>query len=137
VVIRDDQGKVLISAWGTIENATCAEQVEIIACSEAVKLAAKWVMKSAVLESDCPTAVNLLLTPELQRSPWAFIMRETVSMAAELPSFAVKHVKREQNNVAHELGQMARRLSHSAVWHNQAPVCVEHSIAQDCTPTSE
>jgi hypothetical protein len=56
-------------------------------------------------------------------------------VAIELPSISFKHVKREQNSVAHELAQLARRLSHSAVWHNRVPVCVEHLITQDCNPS--
>jgi hypothetical protein len=65
-VIRDEQGQVLLSAWGIIDNASSAEQVELVACNEGVKLAARWVPRPAILESDCPTAVNLILKPILK-----------------------------------------------------------------------
>ncbi|KAF8668901.1 hypothetical protein HU200_052106 [Digitaria exilis] len=64
--------------------------------------------------------------------------REGVKLAAEwvprlaILEFVFSHVKREQNRVAHELAQIARRLSHCAVWRNRAPVCVEQLVAHDC-----
>jgi ribonuclease HI len=108
VVIRDEQGQVLLSAWGIIDNASSAEQVELVGCNEGVKLAARWVPRPAILESDCLTAMNLILKPNSQRSPWAFIVRELAAVAIELPSISFKHVKREQNSVAHELAQLAQ-----------------------------
>jgi hypothetical protein len=40
VVMRDEKGDVLLSAWGTTKHAASAEEVELIACREGVKLAA-------------------------------------------------------------------------------------------------
>jgi ribonuclease HI len=96
VVIHDEQWQVLLSAWGIIDNASSAEQVELVACNEGVKLAARWVPRPAILESDCLTAVNLILKPNSQRSPWAFVVTELAAGAIELPSISFKHVKRAE-----------------------------------------
>ncbi|KAF8750193.1 hypothetical protein HU200_012446 [Digitaria exilis] len=45
-----------------------AEEVELIACREGVKLAAGWVPRPAILESDCLVAINFLRRPGDQRS---------------------------------------------------------------------
>jgi hypothetical protein len=58
---------VLLSAWGIIDNASSAEQVELVACNEGVKLAARWVPRPAILESDCLTAVNLILKAKFSK----------------------------------------------------------------------
>jgi ribonuclease HI len=42
VIIRNDRGAVILSAWGVIRDAASAEETEIIACIEGVKLAARW-----------------------------------------------------------------------------------------------
>ena len=39
VVIRDDAGKVLLSAWRVVDNASNAEEVEILVCKEGLALA--------------------------------------------------------------------------------------------------
>ena len=41
---------------------------------------------------------------------------------------------REQNKVAHELAQLARRNVHSAVWRDQALVCVHDLLKNDFIP---
>jgi hypothetical protein len=105
VVIRDEKGNALLSAWEVINNAASAEEV---------KLALMWSPKPTILESDCSTAIKLLVKPDDQRSPSVFIVRNTIQVAEGLPSIVFKHVKREQNSVAHELAQLSRRLSHSA-----------------------
>nr|CAB3455114.1 unnamed protein product [Digitaria exilis] len=132
VVIRDDKGDVLLSAWGMVHYAASTEEVELIACREGVKLAAEWVPRLAILESDCLVAINFLRRPSDQRSQSVFTIKETVLASEKLPSVVFSHVKREQNRVAHELAQIARRLSHCAVWRNRAPVCVEQLVAHDC-----
>jgi len=55
--------------------------------------------------------------------------------AGKLPRVEFRHVSRMQNQVAHELAQMAKRLRHSAVWRERVPVCVEHVVAQDVNPS--
>lgn len=59
VVIRDSEGKVL-SAWRHVDRAESAEEVEAMACKEAVELAAGWIRMPIVLESDCVNVVNAL-----------------------------------------------------------------------------
>lgn len=136
VVIRNEKGDVLLSAWGLIRHASNAEEVELLACKEGVLLASRW-SKPTILESDCLTAIKLLQRPENQRSQAAFIIKEAIQAASSLPVIVFKHAKREQNVVAHELAQLARRLSHSAVWYDRVPVCVEHVIARDCVNIHE
>ena len=53
VVIRDDAGKVLLSAWRVVDNTSNAEEVEILACKEGLALAVEWTPCRATLESDC------------------------------------------------------------------------------------
>jgi hypothetical protein len=137
VVIRNDKGVVILSAWGVISNAASEEEVELLACQEGVRLARQWANKHGILEFDCITAIKILQTPHAQRSLLAFTIKATCSEALLLPSIEARHVKREQSCVAHELAQLVRRLSHSAMWRDRLPTCVEHLIAQDCSSPVE
>jgi ribonuclease HI len=137
VVIRNESGRVILSAWGEIRDAVSAEETEHVACREGVKLAAQWSLLLTILESDCSTVINFLMSPDVQRSQSAFTISETRQAAEGLPSIKFKHVGREQNRVAHELAQLGRRLSHNAVWNDRGPVCVEQLVAQECNHVFE
>ena len=105
VVVRDENAEVRLSAWGVLHNASSAEEVELMACREGLKLVERWAPQPAILESDCLTAINLLSKPGAQMSPSTFIIKETVEIARRLPAVSFNHVKREKNSVAHELAQ--------------------------------
>lgn len=117
---------------GVISNAAIADEVELLACQEGVRLVRQWANKPVILESECMTVIKLLQTPQAQRSPSTFIIKATCREASLLPLIEFRHIKREQNSVAHELPQLARRLSHSAIWRDRFPNCVEHLIVKNC-----
>jgi ribonuclease HI len=110
VVIRNASGAVLLSAWQAIHNAASAEEVELLACKEGLLRAAEF-PRPAMLESDCLTAITALTNQRGHRSASAFLLKETIRASSSLPSVEFKHVKREKNCVAHELAQLARRLT--------------------------
>ena len=84
-----------------------------------------------LLSSQTAQVIKYLACPDTQRSPSTFIIFATLEEAGKLPKVTFCHVSREQNHVAHELVQMAKRLRHSSVWRACAPVCVEQTVAQD------
>ncbi|CAN6177270.1 unnamed protein product [Urochloa humidicola] len=137
VIIRDHQGRTLLTAWKFIPAAADAEEMEALACWEGIKLAAEWTRNKAVLETDCSSLVSLLGRDTAHRSRLKFVLDETVEVGRDLPEWTVVHTRRERNRVAHELAQLARRTTHCAVWSFNAPICVEHIIAQECTPIPE
>ncbi|KAF8654443.1 hypothetical protein HU200_061628 [Digitaria exilis] len=79
-----------------MHHCASAEEVEALACREGVRLAAEWVRRPTILESDCSNVIAAL-------RPQPKICE-------------VKSVRRECNRVPHELAQLAKRTVHSAVW---------------------
>lgn len=130
VVARD--GSILLTSWRYLPCLSSAEEVEILACCEGLCLAAEWVRHPMVLEPNCSATVDILNHPNNHRSRFQFLAYEALKFAGQVQSFAVRHVKREQNAVAYELAQLAKHLQHSAVWPESFPTCVERLIAQDC-----
>jgi hypothetical protein len=49
----------------------------------------------------------------------------------------VKYTRREQNSVAHELAQLAKRTLNTELWHGRFPMCLERLIAQECNDFTE
>jgi len=102
-----------------------------MAAREGLALAADWAPYPAIVESDCAAVIKYLIHPSSQRSSSMFIIRDALEEAGKLPGTEFRHVGREQNGVAHELAQMAKRLRHCAVWRERVPACVEQVVAQD------
>lgn len=128
---------MILSSWRSIPNGDDPEEVEAWACHEGVKLAVEWIHKAAVLETDCASLVYMLLHPKDHQSKLMFILSEVLEMTLHLPGFRICRTKREQNGVAYELAQLAKRLNHCAVWRDQAPFCIEYLVAQECSEPSE
>ncbi|XP_037465182.1 uncharacterized protein LOC119337164 isoform X2 [Triticum dicoccoides] len=131
IVVRDHQGAIVLTSWSWIKQATGPEQVESVACREGLRLAAEWTRLPIVLESGCLSIVNCLKSSEVPYPEDAFILREAQHFREVLPELDYCHGRREQNMVAHELAQLAKRTKHSAVWHRVAPTCVVKLVAHD------
>ena len=104
--------------------------MEALACREGMQLAVEWCPSKVILESDCNYVVGLLRHGKS-------LLEETREAGNMLPEWTTVHVRRERNRAAHELAQLAKRTTHSAVWRFTAPIYVEQIIAQECNFISE
>ena len=95
-------------------------------------MAAEWFRMPIVLESDCVMVIHYLKKWRTLKPACFSTIQEAVRTAESLPDLELCHVKRERNGVANELAHLAKRLNHSAVWHDCFPRCVEQIIAHDC-----
>ncbi|GJN25401.1 hypothetical protein PR202_gb13223 [Eleusine coracana subsp. coracana] len=132
VIIRDSTGKVLLSAWRVFFEGDSAEEVEARACQEGIDMAAEWIRGQVILESDCATVIQALKNKEPNRSALFFILGDILESCKSSPEVKFQAIRREQNCAAHELAQLAKHTTHTAMWCAQAPRCIEHLIAQDC-----
>jgi hypothetical protein len=60
IVIRDRNGRVLLSAWRTWEHMASAEEAEAVTWLEGIRLAVEWVRMPLVIESDCIELIKAL-----------------------------------------------------------------------------
>ena len=49
IIIRDDEGGILLTAWKYIIDACDAEEVEALACKKGLKLAVEWCKQSLIV----------------------------------------------------------------------------------------
>ncbi|CAN6302143.1 unnamed protein product [Urochloa humidicola] len=136
MVIRDHTGKVLVSSWKHGLRCVSVEDAEAAACLEGIQLLSKWFRGPTVIDSDCHNVVSALKSKSDNRASFANMVKEIKSCLSVFPEVEVCKVGRECNRVAHELAQLAKRCMHSAVWRDQAPVCVHELLRNDCKPLS-
>ena len=60
IVIRDDRGSVLLTAWKFIDRGQDAEEIEALACAEGLLPAKEWCLNRTVLETDCSSMARAL-----------------------------------------------------------------------------
>ncbi|GJN10368.1 hypothetical protein PR202_ga28456 [Eleusine coracana subsp. coracana] len=137
VIIRDKRGAVILTAWRVIFQAASAEEVETLACTEGLNMATEWVRDRVVLESDCSELVRALERKGTPRSNLCFQLDEIRRLCNRLPGVEFRAIRREQNCVAHELAQLAKRTTHTAMWRARSPCCIEQLVAQECNLCSE
>ncbi len=124
VIIRDSAGLPLLSSWRTVTRVCSAEEVELLACNEGLKLALEWIRMPDILESDCVTAINMLSVKSSDKSRWHALITEVKGMMCLLQDVKLRKVGRGCNMVDHELAQLARRLNSCAVWRFDAALCI-------------
>lgn len=130
VIIRDHQGQVLLTAWRVLFHCRDAEEAEAAACLDGILLAGRWPDKPVLLESDCASVVAKVLATE-DRSLVGAIIKDVKWEAALYPGFEMVKVERKQNRVAHELAQVACRLSQSRVSFSCVPDCVQDLVLSE------
>jgi len=114
VIIRDHNAHVLVSAWKHLFHCFSAEEAELFARREGLLLAHHWCNGSVIMESDCSSCLDALVG--INRSIHASLVQDVKMIMTMLENVCLVKVTREQNRVAHELAQHARRVCSSTVW---------------------
>ena len=96
---------------------------------------AEWIHGPVMLETDCARVAMALCADREDRSYIGFLIAEGKRVMNLLDRVDIVKVNRESNQVAHELAQLARKNTHTAVWLRQAPACVHDLIKSGCTST--
>ena len=88
-----------------------------------------------ILESDCSSFVAALAMHEINRSIYASLVENSKNIMRMLENVRLVKFNREQNIVAHELAQHARRVFSSGVRLTEIPSCIQHVVLLDCNET--
>ena len=90
-----------------------------------------------IIESDCSTVIAAASKSGFDKLHVASIINDLKLKAKYLPEVRFRDVRREQSMIAHELAQLAKRATYSAVWRMQVSQCMESLIAKECNLVSE
>jgi hypothetical protein len=83
----------------------------------------EWIKQPTCVASDCSNLIRALDKKEVARSSWEGILSEVQATCSLLPAYNFRHIRREANQVAHSLAQLAIRQQQCVVMRLNAPTC--------------
>ena len=131
VILRDENGKNIHTAWGKTEYCPTAEVVEAIAGIQRVKAILPACAEPVHVENDSAAVITALKSRVQDKSSISGLISEIKELLNLTPGFEVSKVKRANNVVAHELAKLGRSVS-VPVLSVSAPTCVSDLIKHDC-----
>jgi ribonuclease HI len=124
VVVRDDQGKVILAQGKSILAMYDPATGEAVAALVAVELYRDLDVFDVILEGDSLEVVNAINEDRSSRRKYGHILDDIKMVLSSLRSWEVMHVKREANMVAHNLAKEASKLQTDRTWIEDCPLCI-------------
>jgi hypothetical protein len=131
-VLRDHEGKVLVTAWGLINHCLNAEMAEGIAVLEGVKAIIALASTHVVVECDNANVIKELKMKDRSNSQLAFVISYTKDLLSLLPGYKVQKVNRAGNFVAHDIASFCKNVGYGGVLLDSFPSCVLERVNMDC-----
>ncbi|TXG48983.1 hypothetical protein EZV62_024858 [Acer yangbiense] len=128
VVIRNFQGKVMLSFCKNFQACYSPQIAEALAVVEGLRLAKNGGFFPAVLESDALMVVRDICNKVSLSSEVGLVLDDILHFCRESNFFSFSYVPRLAIKVAHGLAKLA--LSHLGefVWFGDCPLCVENLV---------
>jgi ribonuclease HI len=130
VVIRDHNGVCLTACSEYHEEVRTPEIAEALALRRAINLAKDEGFTKIIINSDCLSVVNRVISEEEDRSLCGPVIHDIRRMVASFSTCSIKHVSRLLNVAAHTLAKFSESLGCRA-WRGVAPDCIREIICKD------
>ncbi|XP_075640610.1 uncharacterized protein LOC142612379 [Castanea sativa] len=130
VIIQDSQGFSIAASSEVLQSSYLAETTEALALLHGVVLALEMKISHAIFESDALSIIQAL-NYEDDGGEIGFILQDIRNCSVSFSWCTYQHLKRDGNQVAHELAKAARLSGFSLIWKGVNPSCVEHLILDD------
>ena len=116
VIIRDSQGLVLASMSQVIPLHLTVVELETLAATKALEFASDLSLGKVILEGDFETVINSLNDNSPLLAPFSLLIQDIKNYANLFQCISFLHIRREGNNVAHNLARHAHHVTGSSVW---------------------
>jgi hypothetical protein len=131
-VLRDKEGTIIFSTCRHLQPCLNPLEAELEACRDGVALALDWSTLPCMVEMDCPEAVKMIRSGELDRSPFTGLVQEIKHLLASRSDMIIDTIDRDQNRVSHGLANLGRNSSGTLLWPGSGPVNVTALCRDDC-----
>ena len=131
VLVRDENGQVLLSSWRKIRPCHSVEEAEAEACLEGARLVAEWIRQPTTFEMDCSNMVNEIKVGTDTRSQRAGIIADILGVVRLLPEYRFQYVNRSSNQAAHLLAKRASECRECVVMRHQIPECIRDIVHEE------
>ena len=106
--------------------ASLVEEMEALAATRAMELAAKIGLDRIIFEGDSSIVIRGLTNQVPNFAPLSFLIKEANELANRLTQVKFQHVGREGNSIAHNLARHARHITGFSIWMEDVPsLCFE------------
>jgi ribonuclease HI len=126
VMVRNQDGEVLLTAWNILPHCGSVEEAEVEACLQGMRMTLQGAPQPIIVESDCLMLIRTLQSQEENRSSWSGLIQEIKGVSMLLPECRFVHVKREANLVTHLLTRRALQLNEGGMRSHGCLECVSH-----------
>ena len=131
MIIRDNEGQVMVSMSQRIPLPNIAIEVEALAARHAMELALEIGLNKGVLEGDSQILMNALTTNSHSLSQFGHIVNDIQYLASHFSIISYSHVRRYCNTVAHSLMRRAISFSSLQVWMEDVPLDIADVLQAD------
>ena len=115
-VIRNHNGAVMAFCAEKLNRVYRVEEIEAVVALKALQLASNLGFQKAILEGDSLGLIKALEAEDHNLSPWGLLLEDVKLVANSFVSLSYSHIKRNGNNVAHNLVKHAIRIPNFEVW---------------------
>ena len=109
-------------------------EIEALAASRALELAADIGLDRIVLEGDSKVVTQVLETKEVGLAAYGLLVSDACTLARNFSEVSYSHTKREGNKVAHSLAKLAANLTNCVIWMEEIPPSINHFVQADLAP---
>lgn len=129
VVVRDHQGAVIAALSAKRASAMDVDCMEAFAALAAIQFALDLGLHHIIFEGDSLTIVRAFHSVSKSLATFGHFVEQAKSLLPRFHSWAVQHVKREGNSVAHCLVRMAFAMEDFSIWMEDVPLSL-HSLVR-------
>jgi ribonuclease HI len=131
-ILRDAEGNVILSAWGSLQHCLDATTAECIAMLEGAKAIMAYTPSSVIVEGDNALVINELKLEGSGKSMFSNIFAETKNTLQMLLGFEIRKINRTANVAAHGLAKFASLVGSGGLLLGSVPPCVLDQTQIDC-----
>ncbi|XP_065623642.1 uncharacterized protein LOC136064997 [Quercus suber] len=131
VVIRNEEGQVMVSLSQKTTLPFTAIEVEAMAARRALELALETGFQQIILEGDSQILLSALEKNFHTLSNFGHLITDIQYLASCFSKMQYSHVRKHCNTVAHSLARRAVSLSQMQVWMEDVPPDITHVLQAD------
>ena len=116
MIISDSQGLAMVSLAQNIQLASSVAEMEALAASWALELAAELGFDRVIFEGDSTSVITSLTDQVSNLAPFGLLIKEAQDLALRLNHVKFQHIGRDGNSIAHNFVRHARHVIGFFVW---------------------
>jgi ribonuclease HI len=132
-IIRDCTGGMIAATNTYIAHLVDAQMAEAYALKEGLMLAQHVGANRLIIQSDCMEVVEIMRAGGFTANSAAAIYDECDTVWGGFQEISIEHVRREDNQVAHELARRAMNSRMNCIWDDDPPAFILSFLANDVT----